>query len=240
MKDKIIPAVVLLIALVCTVTVYYMIFDEHSKLFYINVIVACITEAILLSNIPILSNEKWLTFKNVATSIILNFYAIVLFLWTSIYSLFIQDEGDYNILFIGMLVISILFIILLGAVEIGGSFMNKQEQGLRKTTLNKKIFLTNLNMYWADIQDISKDVDLTWKEDSLQKLRMVIDKISIIPSEKLERNPDVISEINLKLNEIKTLLKKISETDMPSDLQLQSTREIELLKNYVIAIKSSL
>ena len=103
MKNKIILGLVLLCVMACTVLVFHLIFDEHTKLFYINVITTCFAEVILLANIPLLSSEKLLTFKNAASSTILDVYAVVLFLWTVVYSAFIEDESGYKTLYIGML-----------------------------------------------------------------------------------------------------------------------------------------
>ena len=127
---KIISSLVLLITFVCTITIYHLLFDEHSKLFYINSVTTCIAELILLANIPILSNDKWLTFKSAATTSILNIYAIFLFLWTSIYSLCIEEESDYKVLYIGMLTVSIIFIVLLGITELGGGFIKRYRKSL--------------------------------------------------------------------------------------------------------------
>ena len=99
-----------------TIVIFHLIFDEHTKLFYINVITTCICELILLANIPILSNARLLTFKNEAVSTILDIYAVVLFLWTVIYSLFIETEDDFDILYIGMIAVSVVFIVAFGMV----------------------------------------------------------------------------------------------------------------------------
>ncbi len=240
MKNKIISSLVLLITLVCTIIIYHLLFDEHSKLFYINVVTACIVEIILLANIPILSNEKWLTFKSAATTNILNIYAILLFLWTGIYSLCIEEESDYKMLYIGMLAVSIIFIVLLGITELGGNFMQKQEQGIKQTTQKKKILLISLNMYWSDIQDMLQTVTPDWKNDALRKLKASIDKISIIPSKKLEDNIEITADINTKLNDIKEVFNKISKDSENSYLQNEADQKIEQLKNYIVAIKSSL
>lgn len=240
MKNKVISGLVLSVVLICTCIIYHLLFDEHTKLFYINVIATCIVETILLANIPILSNEKWLTFKNAATTTILNIYAVLLFLWTSIYSLCIEEEEDYKTLYIGMLVASVVFVVLLGIVELGGGFMKKQDNDFRQITQNKKVFLVSLNMYWAEIQDILLAFQSDWKENTLQELRMIIDKLSIIPSKKLEDNMDITTRINCRLDNIKNLFKEIAEDTENIELQKKSTQEIGQLRNYITAIKSSL
>ena len=134
MRNKIISGLVLLCVMACTILVFHLIFDEHTKLFYINVVTTCIAEVILLSNIPLLSNERLLNFKNAASSTILDAYAIILFLWTVIYSVFVEEESDYKILYIGMLVITVVSIIAFGAIEIGGNIMQKEDERQKQTT----------------------------------------------------------------------------------------------------------
>ena len=63
--EKIHFSLMLVLVLACTIGLYYLIFDgETTKLFYINTAVACLTEVVLLANIPIWSGEKMMTIKN--------------------------------------------------------------------------------------------------------------------------------------------------------------------------------
>lgn len=156
MKSRIISGLVLLCVIVCTVIVYRLIFDELSTLFYVNVTVACVAETILLINIPILSNRQLLTFKNAASSIVLDIFAIVLFLWTSIYSLFVEEKSDYRILYIGLLVTIIIFIFLFGSVEMGGSFMQKEEKRQQQVSQEKRMFSNFLTIYYMEVCNILK------------------------------------------------------------------------------------
>lgn len=240
MKNKLTSAIILLLTLVCTIIAYYLLFEIHSKLFYINMITTCIAEVILLANIPILSNGKWLNFKNVAITTILNTYVITLVLWTSIYSLYIEDEKEYRILYIGMLTISIIFIVLLGSTALGGGFMKTQEQSFHHKTRNKKAFLISPNAYWLEIRQTLQAIKSDWKDNTLHDLRIVLDKVSVISSVKLENNPDVADEINVKLNEIKEKCMEISNDEENHRLQEEATLTIEQFKNYITAIKSSL
>ena len=239
MKNKIITGLILLCVIVCTIVVFNLIFDEHSTLFYINVITTCSAEVILLSNIPLLSSGRLLTFKNAASSTILDTYAVVLFLWTSIYSLFVEDESDLKVLYVGMLIITVLFCIAFGAVEIGGNVMQNEEEKQKQTATRKNVYIISLDSYFLDVQEMLAQYHSDWKDDTLRTLKLIIDKLSLIPSGKLERNDSVISEINQRLDEIKGLLSALSGNQDESQ-KLQLTRKIDQLKNYVTTIKSSL
>lgn len=240
-KNKIILGIVILCVIIGTIIVFNLIFKENTKLFYINAITTCFCEIILLLNIPILSNKSLLTFKNAATSTTLNIYAIVLFLWTVIYSQFIENENDFNTLYIGMIVASIIFAFSLGMVEIGGKMMRNEEKKQESTSAYKKDFVTLLDSYFFDVQTILSPNKSMWKDDTLRLLKLVLDKIANIPSEKLDKNVDFTIEVNKYLDNIKDLFKNsIQESDGAKNIQSQTTKVIEQLNNYVTSIKSSL
>lgn len=239
MKSRIISGLVLLCVIVCTVIVYRLIFDELSTLFYVNVTVACVAETILLINIPILSNRQLLTFKNAASSTVLDIFAIVLFLWTSIYSLFVEEESDYRILYIGLLVTIIIFIFLFGSVEMGGSFMQKEEKRQQQVSQEKRMFSNFLTIYHMEVCNILITVNAGAADEIKRILEMVLDKISTILSEKLERNESVTTSIYEKLNEIKALVENLRKEDT-QETNIQIIHKLESFNNYVTTIKSTL
>lgn len=239
MKSRIISGLVLLCVIVCTVIVYRLIFDELSTLFYVNVTVACVAETILLINIPILSNRQLLTFKNAASSTVLDIFAIVLFLWTSIYSLFVEEKSDYRILYIGLLVTIIIFIFLFGSVEMGGSFMQKEEKRQQQVSQEKRMFSNFLTIYYMEVCNILITVNAGVADEIKRILEMVLDKISTIPSEKLERNESVTTSIYEELNEIKALVENLRKEDT-QETSTQIIHKLESFNNYVTTIKSTL
>lgn len=241
MKNKIISGIILICVLACTIIAFHLIFDEHSKLFYITVVTTCIAEVILLSNIPLFSTGRLLTFKNAATSVVVDAYAIILFLWTVIYSLFITEGSDYKALYIGMLLITVVFLVAFGAVELGGGIMQKEEQKQKQSTSQKRTYLLSLDNYWLEVQEILAPYSSDWKDNTLRELKLVIDKISMIPSEKLVSNDSIQSGMNKRLEEIKELLSHLPEDkDECEEKQICITLKIEQFKNYVNTIKSSL
>lgn len=239
MRNKIISGLVLLCVMACTVVVFHLLFEEHTKLFYINVITACVAELILLLNIPLLSSERMLTFKNAASSTILGTYAVILFLWTVTYSAFIEGESGYKVLYIGILVITVIFIGAFGAVEIGGNVMQKEEGKQAQIASSKKAYLISLDNYFLDIQEILSPFRSDWKDDTLRVLKITLEKMSMIPSEKLERNDVAVTGMNQRLEEIKRLFSSLPENDN-EEQKSRITKKVEQLKNYITTIKSSL
>ncbi len=110
MKSKIIFIITILVVILCTTTIYQLLFEAQSKLFYINVLVACLAEVILLANVSVLSHSSLLTIKRTSLAISLNIFAITLFLWTTGYSLFMNGDGNLKSLYIGVLIIIVAFI----------------------------------------------------------------------------------------------------------------------------------
>ena len=149
MKNKVILIITMLLVIVCTIIIYTLLFEEQNKLFYINVGIACLAEIILLANIPILSNEKLLTIKNVSLSVSLNLFAIVIFLWTAGCSLLMDQDSNLKTLYIGLLVITIIFFIINGATVImAGGVTEKKALDIQSTIENKKMFSASIDNYW--------------------------------------------------------------------------------------------
>lgn len=240
MKNKILLVVLSLCVMACTIGVLHLIFDEHTKLFYINVITTCICEIILLSNIPLFSSRKLLTFKNAATSTVLDIYAILMFLWTIAYSPFIEKEDDFKPLYIGMLILTVIFAIALGIIEVGGNVMQKVEAEQTQSTSEKKHYLMALDRYYLYAETVLATNHSEWKGDTLRSLKLALDKLSNIPSNKLEQNQDFVSEANRHLDGIKDLLEKLSNADEKEDIQKGISLKIEQLKIYVTTSKNSL
>jgi len=224
---------------VCTVLLYHLIFEEHTELFYVNVVSTCIAEWILLSGLPLFSSKKLLTFKNAASWIVLNVFALLLFIWTTFYTLALADNESLNTLYIGQLIIGILFIALLGVTEVGGTAMKRQEESLQTTVKAKKKVLLSFESYWLDFKDVLSGQS-DWEDETLRTLRLVLDKVAAIPAEKLEQNSDVVEEIKGKLDTLKDLLDELSSNDSPEKLQQNITKKANSLKNYVVTIKSTL
>lgn len=223
----------------CSVLLYYLVFEEHADLFYWNVVIACIAEAILLGNLPFLSNDRFLTFKNAASYMVLNSFALVLFVWTTLYSLAIADGNNFDTLYIGLAAIGIVFIALLGVVEVGGGFMRKQEIAMEQTVSTKKRTLVSVELYWTEMRDeLNNHTD--WEEYTLRNIRLVLDKIASIPANKIERNNDVISEINGKLESLKDKIFALSSVEIKEKAQEEITKQIQRITNYVVTIKSTL
>ena len=241
MKNKVILIITMLLVIVCTIIIYPLLFEEQNKLFYINVGIACLAEIILLANIPILSNEKLLTIKNVSLSVSLNLFAIVIFLWTAGCSLLMDQDSNLKTLYIGLLVITIIFFIINGATVImAGGVTEKKALDIQSTIENKKMFSASIDNYWIGTKNELENINSDWKDKTLQSFKIVLDKISMIPAYKLDRHSEIVNELTEKLNEIHELFQKVAGSPEQGELQSHTTLKINQLRNYVQTIKSTL
>lgn len=231
--------ITLLGTVVCTVLIYYLLFNEYDTLFYVNVISTCVIEIILLSGIPLFSEKKLLTFKNAASWTIISVFALLFFLWTTFYTLALANGENMNTLYIGQLIIVLLFIVLFGMTEIGGSVMQKHEEELHTTIKVKRMTLLSVNAYWLDMKELLAN-EGEWGNDMLRQVRNVLDKLSSIPAQKIERNEDVIDEVNGKLKELQALCEQLSDADSKEKRREAIERKIVSVKNYVVSIKTAL
>lgn len=220
--------------IICTIFVYYLLFNEYETLFYINVISTCAVETILLSGIPLFSETKLLTFKNAATWNIIIVSAGLFFSWTTIYTFIFANGENLKTLYIGQLLIAILFLILFGMVEVGGSTMKKQDETMHKTIQVKKETVYSIQTYWFDIKELLNNQTI-WCEETLQQIRIVFDKISAIPANKIEQNKEDWEEIQIKIKELKSLCESYAEENNSKELMQQKiSQNINFIKKQVL------
>lgn len=228
-----------LVAVACTVTLYYLLFEEHDTLFYINAVIACLAEGTLFLAFPILSDESPLTFKKAASQHVLTLYGAIAFLWTSGYSLSVTGSGSLKTLYIGLLLISIFFLLALTVTEIGGEAMQRKEVTLQTTVQKKKLVFLSIENIWFEIKEELCNHS-EWEDATLKTIRSILDKITSIPAEKLERNKEIVEDINAKLAELSEIISSKVENDTEEAHRLSITKKVNLLHNYIKNIKTIL
>lgn len=232
---------VVLATLACTVALFYLLFDEQTTaLFYINMVVTCLTEVVLLANVSIWSGEKMLTVKNVAVSTSINRYSISVFLWTILFSLFIYNptNDSYKVLIIGLLFITLLFIVIGGATMVGGNATEEYVEDLESKSNNKKMVVFSVQDSFGNIKDALCGIDSEWKDETIQTLRIIVDKIGAMPIEQLSKNLDVASELKERMDGILELSESLSTAENKEEVQARITRKTNQLKNYLATVKT--
>ena len=140
-----------------------------------------------------------------------------------------------------MLVTTVIFVAAFGMVAKGGSAMEEEAAVQEAVAGYKKQCLVSLENYRLKAKELLAADGSEWQEDTLRTLNLTLDKIASIPSYKLDRSENFVSETNSRLEEIKDLLaRQAGNGDDASALRAETTRKIEQLKNYVTTIKTSL
>ena len=228
-----------LITIACTVTLYYLLFIEHNMLFYINVVIACLAVGTLFLAFPLLSDESPLTFKKAASQYVFTLYGAAAFLWTSGYSLFITENDSLKTLYIGLLLTSIFFLLALTVTEIGGETMQRKEVILQTTVQKKKQVFLSIENIWLEIkEELCNHAE--WEDTTLKTIRSILDKIISIPEEKLERNKEIVEDINTKLAELSELISSKIGNGTEEAYRLSITKKVNLLNNHIKNIKNIL
>lgn len=240
MNKRLVSASVALCVIACTIVIFCLVFDERTKLFYINVVTTCVCEAILLANIPLLSSARLLTFKNAATSYVLDAYAVAMFLWTAGCSLFLPGDGDLTVLYVGMLVLTACCAVAAGVTAVGGGVVEDGQARLDAAAERKRGCAASLAGYRLEAEALLAADASEWKETTLRSLAAALDKVEAMPSAKLERGGAFVAEVCRRLDDIKALLASAAADGGNEAAKAEATREISLLDNYVTTVKATL
>ena len=195
---------------------------------------------LLLSNIPIWSGEKMMTVKNASVTVSINAYAILLFSWTTIYTLVIynSESENYKPLYIGVLLLTLLFVVFCGATLIGGETTEKHVKELETAVSNKKLFVFSAQEALMNIKDALQDDDSDWKDETLRALRTIADKIGAMPTDKLSKHADIANELKERFLAIEEMCESLATAENKQETQTKITRKTNQLKNYLVTIKT--
>ena len=89
----------------------------------------------------------------------------------------------------------------------------------------------SVESYWSEMKDFLSGSN-DWESDTLRQIRNILDKISSIPAQKIERNEDVLDEINLKLNQLKELCEEYFDTDDKESLCRSIDKKVLHIRKY--------
>lgn len=218
----------------CSIIALLLIFTTRAELFYLNLAVIIAAELIILFCIPIVTGKSLLTFRKAATANLLSVYAILAVLWTAIYSTFIESQEQITSIYIGLCVLTGLFIFLIGFTELGASAAENRHKAQLTSEECRKLFMERIRRVWLDVL---LNLSPTLQQDSsVQMMKQQIERLSILP----------VSHFNgddtEKLENIEKLIGSISEDLSNLDKECTSvTQEIsesvERLRQMVVFIK---
>lgn len=244
MKKSLLPIIVLVLILAGTVGLYCLllsIFDwQAGPLFYINMAATCVAEVLLFLNVPMWSGKSLLTVTNVTISRYTNVFAILLFVWTLLFTMFAVSSGTENlkVYFLGLLIISLIYVAGCGVATIGAS-RAEAEYKEQKTLMDKKQNLVQfVQAIDLDIQASLEKEDSDWKDDFLRLYRLALDKLASLPNEKMSSNPAIVQKVEDSLTEIASMCDQLATSDDQSALKVDITNRLNRLVKYITTVKT--
>ena len=238
MKNKVFFTLTCVAALACTVLLYCMLFEEHSKLFFINVTVACLAELVLLMNVPVLSSGCLLTFKNSAINGVLTLYAGLMFMWTTGVSLFMGPASSFRVLYIGMLVLTLVFVVAGGITGFAGGATQQQGEADAAALRRRNVLASEIVALFGEIKDIARKIPGGDLENCISRLAVSVDMMTTIPVAKLERTPSLLNEAKERMLDVKRLLQALNDGTLDdSSVVLE---KMDDLKRFVNVMKNSI
>mgnify|MGYP005870331775 CR=1 FL=1 len=79
-----------------------------------------------------------------------------------------------------------------------GGVTEKKALDIQSTIENKKMFSVSIDNYWIETKNELENINSDWKDKTLQSFKIVLDKISMIPANKLDRHLEIVNELNEK------------------------------------------
>jgi hypothetical protein len=237
---KVLFPIVVLLTVACTVGLYYLLFDEVNTLFYLNTIVTCVAEVLLLMNVPIWSGKKMFNVTSVTVSRSVNVYAVAIFLWTLFYTLAIHDEvsGGFKTYYIGMLIATLIFVVVCGVSTVGAGTAEKMSKEVQTAVDNRKNVVQFVRVSAADLSSSIESDNSEWKDETEKLLKMIADKVATMPAEKLYGNPDVARRIEDSMSDIALVGEQFASAEDKEAVKADLTSKLNRLNKYITTIKT--
>lgn len=242
---KHINAILLTVALGATVGLFFLLVENtNTPLFYFNLVFTCILEVLFFGSILKVSNTRWFNLPNVAVVAQIGYYVIITAIIMIIFNLLraqhiidIPLKWYYAAL---ILITAIYGIVIIFTIK-GADYQNKAVEKNAELQSQKQAFvqLKTANLRIALKKMLSqKDFDFSAKEACSRAVDLLIEKTNMIPLAKIERNPDYVAEVNVRLAELEDYIKN-SDNDETVLANIKSkTQEInsyiDQTKQYLI------
>lgn len=228
----VIIALIWIIVVALTVGVYMLVFPVYNTLFGINLTIAIFAETLVLYCAKVLPSENELTPQRVSQRIVLFVYAVLLFIWTTGFTL-IHPIPPYSTLFVGLAVITIGAVLFLGFSALGNQAIDKQESAIVQKTEVKHTVLLPISNWRFDLENNLPNDDSEWYSMVVSDIRNIEDRIKTIPIKKLSIHPEFVNYINKQIQDVTSLAKELSNSPNINEKKEQILKTVELIRKYV-------
>ena len=234
----VIIALIWIIVVALTVGVYMLVFPVYNTLFGINLAIAIFAETLVLYCAKVLPSENELTPQRVSQRIVLFVYAVLLFIWTTGFTL-THPIPPYSTLFVGLAVITIGAVLFLGFSALGNQAIDKQESAIVQKAEVKQTVLLPISNWRFDVENNLPDDDSEWYSKVVSDIRNIEDRIKTIPTNKLSLHPEFVDYINKQIQDVTSMVTELTDRQNSNDIKEQISKKIGIMRKYVANSKQN-
>lgn len=211
MKGKIILLVTAIVAIGLTIAIYNSVVTEWTSNITLSLAVVCAAEFAVVCTMGLL---PVMNYKNGSTGILINIYAALMVLWA-----IIGCEFDGNVFLTGLLIISAVMLVIIGASVMGSHESDRLNDTVEQQIDRKRSFATspaanitsaitdtgtqeNLTSMWLTMQATVDDYE------TKKRLRVLVERIQALPTNQFPN-----SVIETTMSQITAMCRALTNTD---------------------------
>ena len=153
-------------------------------------------------------------------------------------SLFMGPASSFRVLYIGMLVLTLVFVVAGGITRFAGEAIQQQGEADAAAVRRRNVSASEIVALFGEIKDIARKSPKVELENGISKLAVSVDMMTTIPVAKLERTPSMLNEAKERMLVVKSLLQLLN--DGVHDDSSVVLEKIDELKRFVNVMKNSL
>lgn len=208
-----------------------------SNLFYGNLFLTVILEVLLIGAIFFITSDDNYRISSIAAAWVVAVYAVFMGIWMTIFGLIYMFTQDINTTayFVGLLGISMIFVITLIVVVQGGYFQDDASRRNRHYVANNRVDTLDFNLLKYTFQRYvsSKRADMLLVNKTNRELEMFIEKASSIPAYILHENYRLENAIISQGDRIRRNIELMERTDEPAMLNKEIARLSQAIRTAI-------
>lgn len=197
----------------CTFFAFDLVFTAHTTLFWIDLLLTCVSECIFLANLPILTKDKVSSLSSIVGGVYANICGFVLIAWMLIYNLALKEDHDISLFIVGILIIigASWFIGFMTSTTIGKA--TEKQNTLDSVVVEKRNFKEEVSDYAFKTQRAMRELTFDGKEQTVKAYKIAIDKACSLPSFIFEKKQQESEKIVMQLYDISEICNKDTWND---------------------------
>jgi hypothetical protein len=202
---KYLNAILLVIALGATIGLFYLLATEtNTPLFYFNLSFACVLEVLLLGAVLTISKKRLFNIPNLAIVSQISFYVFIAAAVMIVYNLLPSGILDAKWYFGALILLTAIYAILIIFVTKGASYQLAAEETQKNQIQQRQLTRINCSKLIPAFNDAlaGKNPDYAKKEACRKSIELLVEKTTMIPLAKAERNQAYMEDLNRKIDQL--------------------------------------